>query len=207
VSSSAPKWVSAIETPVSRTSDPLDVVRGLLSLAPFSIIYVADLDAIRRRADNIGCLRRLREAFPDLHFWIDSGASDVAAVDLTRFFGEAIVGSESQRDLALLASQSNALLSLDFRGDEFMGPSEILTCPNIWPDRVIVMTLMRVGAGIGPDIGRLRFVRGLAGSRQIFAAGGVRGVDDLAVLKESGADGVLVASALHDGGLLPKDLD
>ena len=37
-----------IETPLSRTSEPLDVVAGLLSLHPFRTLYVADLDAIER---------------------------------------------------------------------------------------------------------------------------------------------------------------
>ena len=40
-----------------------------------------------------------------------------------------------------------------------------------------------------------------AGARAVFAAGGVRGEDDLARLRAIGVAGVLVATALHDGRL------
>src|SRR5262245_9451555 len=41
-----------IETPLSATSDAVDVTRGLLSLFPFRTLYVADLDAIERTGNN-----------------------------------------------------------------------------------------------------------------------------------------------------------
>ena len=35
-----------IETPLSRSAEPAAVLAGLLSVAPFRAVYVADLDAI-----------------------------------------------------------------------------------------------------------------------------------------------------------------
>ena len=61
------------------------------------------------------------------------------------------------------------------------------------------MTLGRVGSGAGPDLDRLAAIRARAGARRLYAAGGVRDKADLAALKDAGAAGVLVASALHDG--------
>ena len=195
-----------IETPLSRTADPVDVVCGLMRLSSFPILYVADLDAIRRHGENSDVLIRLREAFPQVVFWIDNGAADVEATKSARRFGEPVLGSESQRDLLLLTSQRDALLSLDFRADEFLGPPEIWTRSEAWPSRVIVMTLARVGADSGPDVHRIASVRARAGDRQLYAAGGLRDARDLEVLKVAGAAGVLVASALHDGRLSPDDL-
>ena len=43
-----------IATPLSPTSDPLDVTRGLMSVYPFTSIYAADLDAIDKRGSNQG---------------------------------------------------------------------------------------------------------------------------------------------------------
>jgi phosphoribosylformimino-5-aminoimidazole carboxamide ribotide isomerase len=40
-----------------------------------------------------------------------------------------------------------------------------------------------------------------AGVRDVYGAGGVRTTEDLVALKATGAAGVLVSSALHDGGL------
>ncbi len=67
------------------------------------------------------------------------------------------------------------------------------------------MTLGRVGADAGPDFERLAAVRRASGAA-LYAAGGVRGADDLAALARAGIAGALVASALHDGRLSAKDL-
>jgi phosphoribosylformimino-5-aminoimidazole carboxamide ribotide isomerase len=195
-----------IVTPLAATPDPVDVVAGLLQLAPFPTLYVADLDAIRGRGDNFAALARLRAAFPGLALWIDNGAADAAAVAATRAYGSPVLGSESQRDAALVAATPDAVLSLDFRADAFQGPPELLARPELWPAQIIVMTLHRVGGGAGPDLDRLAEIRQRAPARRLYAAGGVRNSADLNTLKRSGAAGALVASALHDGRLAKSDL-
>ena len=47
-----------ITTPLAATSDPVDVVRGLLAVYPFTTLYVADLDAIEHNGDNNAALAR-----------------------------------------------------------------------------------------------------------------------------------------------------
>jgi phosphoribosylformimino-5-aminoimidazole carboxamide ribotide isomerase len=195
-----------IETPLSPTPEPVDVVRGLMRLAPFQTLYVADLDAILERGDNFAELDRLRRAFPDCQLWIDNGSADARRVSATRAFGAPVIGSESQRDLELLVSESDVLLSLDFRDDAFQGPPELLARPDLWPQRIIVMTLARIGGSAGPDFQRLATIRRAAGPRHVFAAGGVRDRADLDALQAAGAAGALVASALHDGRIPSADL-
>ena len=194
-----------IETPLSATPDPADVTRGLMRLRQFPTLYIADLDAIRSRGDNFAALARLREAFPDVELWIDNGAATLAAVEATQRYGVPVLGSESQSDAALVASRRDALLSLDFRGEAFQGPPELLSQSELWPERVVVMTLHRVGGGTGPDLDRLAAIRTRAGGRKLYAAGGVRNDADLVALKTAGAAGVLVASALHDGSIAKTD--
>jgi len=201
-----------IVTPLSRSSDPLDVVGGLLSLLPFPALYVADLDAILLRGDNLKTVRRLRAAFPALRLWIDNGASGKNAVSaiVDSDLGLAVLGSESQTDNALVAANRGSdqvVLSLDFRGERFLGPACILKTPETWPSRVIVMNLVRVGGGAGPDFERLEAVLTIAGRREIYAAGGVRDRTDLITLRSSGCTGVLVASALHDGRLNRRNIE
>ena len=201
-----------IVTPLARTSDAVDIVGGLLGLHAFAALYVADLDAILRRGDNVASLRRLRAAFPALRLWIDNGAADATALAaiLDAGLGVPVLGSESQRDGALIAAYRDSdrvVLSLDFRAERFLGPEGVLESPGAWPGRVIVMTLARVGGEAGPDFDRLRAVRRIAGGRTVYAAGGVRDARDLAELKTLGCAGVLVASALHDGRVSRMDLE
>ena len=196
-----------IETPLSPTSHPADVVRGLMSVFPFRTLYVADLDAIERTGENDAVLGQLRAAFPRLAFWVDNGLAEADAARLDD--GHLVLGSEAQRDAALVASLKHdprVILSLDFRGDRFIGPPALLDTPDLWPQRVIVMTLARVGSGAGPDIERLSQIRNCAGDRRIYAAGGVRNSDDLMALRHAGIAGALVASALHDGTLTAAEM-
>lgn len=197
-----------IETPLSPTSEAVDVVRGLLTLHAFRTLYVADLDAIMATGDNVDAIRRIRQAFPSLDLWIDNGAADAGALDALSAskLGAPVIGSESQRDGALLSRVAEALLSLDFRGDAFLGPLEILERPELWPQRIIVMTLARVGSAAGPDIERLAAIRAIADGRMIYAAGGVRDANDLSMLRAAGLAGAIVATALHDGHLTGAEI-
>ena len=200
-----------LESPLAPTSDPMDVVRGLLSVYPFPTLYVADLDAIQREGDNLPTLSRIRAEFPGLQVWVDGGAADAAALEaLVRAdLGAPVIGSESQRDGALVAQHRDSgriVLSLDFRGDAFQGPAQILAEPALWPRRVIVMTLARVGSGAGPDLGRFAAIQSIAGGREIYAAGGVRDAADLSALKAAGAAGALIATALHERRVVGADL-
>jgi phosphoribosylformimino-5-aminoimidazole carboxamide ribotide isomerase len=200
-----------LKSPLSPTSDPVDVVRGLLTVYPFPTLYVADLDGIQSHGDNFPTLRRLREEFPALQLWVDNGAADVSALEAVvgANLGAPVIGSESQRDAKLIAQyrgSTRSVLSLDFRGDAFQGPPEILAKSALWPQRIIVMTLARVGSGAGPDLGRLASIQSIAGGREIYAAGGVRDADDLRALKEAGISGALIATALHERRIAAADL-
>lgn len=183
---------------------PQDVVAGFLALYPFRDIYLADLDAISGEPAQIALIKALEAQFPDVTFWLDAGFATEAAVysHLAAMRGRCVLGSESQRDLSLVArfcAHERIVLSLDHRGEERLGPPALFTDPSLWPQRVIVMTLGRVGTGAGPDSERLNAVRALAPDRLVYAAGGIGGEEDLDALKQLGCAGALVATALHSG--------
>jgi phosphoribosylformimino-5-aminoimidazole carboxamide ribotide isomerase len=201
-----------IETSLAKTSDPLDIVRGLLSLHPFRSLYIADLDAIEGRSNSDPLLAHIAGAFPNLGIWVDNGCSEAdTAEEFLRGHPSVllVLGSESQRDASLaeaLRNHERIILSLDFRGDKFLGPQALLERPKLWPDRLISMTLARVGSGAGPDFARFEEISCRASGRKIYLAGGLRGRDDAIAAKARGAAGILVASALHDGKLTKADL-
>jgi phosphoribosylformimino-5-aminoimidazole carboxamide ribotide isomerase len=187
-----------IVTPLAKTSAPLDIVAGLLTIYPFRTFYLADLDRIESRGSHESTLDALSAAFPRIVFWVDAGVRDATEARswLLRHPGAHLVlGSESLRSLtalAELAPMDRIILSLDYRGSFFVGPKEVYGAPHLWPKRVIVMLLERVGSNAGPDMDRL-----LEFKRQ---------APDLTRLNQAGISGVLVASALHDGRLTGTDL-
>ena len=195
-----------IQTPLASSSRPVDVARGLLAIHPFATLYVADLDAIEHDGNNNAALAQLKSEFPDLAFWVDNGVADLGRANswLGAGLGHLVLGSESQRDATLarrLCADRRVILSLDYRGDAFLGPAALLSDTGAWPARIIVMTLARVGSANGPDTDRLSAIRTRAPDKLVYAAGGVRDAADLAALRHAGLAGVLVASSLHDGKL------
>lgn len=201
-----------IRTPLAATSLPIDVVTGLLALAPFRTLYVADLDAIAGIGGHGEVIDGLKAAFPQLDLWVDAGEAhpDQVRARAAQGRGTSVIGTESLPDVAaageVLAAEG-VILSLDHDAAGPRGPAAVHDDPAFWPERVIVMTLARVGSGEGPDLAALERTAaraaGMGRRPSLYAAGGVRGPEDLDRLAAAGAAGVLVATALHDGRIGP----
>jgi HisA/HisF family protein len=202
-----------IETPLANSTEPADLARGLRALFPFRKIYVADLDGIEGRGRNTRLVPSLSQVLPHTEIWIDAGTGSrgAARAVLAAPIATLVVGSESLENARVwhdivAEAPSRTVLSLDFRGNEFMGPEALLDDPTLWPGRVIVMTLDSVGSGGGPDVARLQEIASRAGSRRVYAAGGIRDRADLDRVRAAGAAGALVASALHAQKITAGDL-
>ncbi len=185
---------------------PREVVNALLALHPFRRFYIADLDAIRKQGDQRAVVESLERAFPQLEFWVDAGFSRSADVSAFRATARSVpvLGSETLADPAeieRLPEADSFVLSLDFRGTERLGPEALFERPELWPPKVIVMTLGRVGSRRGPDLPLLAAHRQRAPEAAIYAAGGVRDAADLRALRRLGCAGALVATLLHAGAL------
>ncbi len=191
---------------------PEAVARTLVTHCAARQLYVADLDALQGRAAQLSALRAILKALPHIELWLDAGFADAAAaVALRERLGDdagrvvSVFGTESlssRRAIeAALAADTHAVLSLDRRDGQRLDAAGCWDRPALWPARVIVMTLERVGADAGPDLDTLRSVRARAPKAEWFGAGGIRDAADLARARDAGAAGWLVASALHDGRL------
>lgn len=201
-------------------SDPIEMARALCRHCASNRLYVADLDALTGGSAQAEVLRELLQALPALELWLDAGFADAgAAAALRERIGVPaarvvpVFASESLRSLSALrqafaAPRSGApagVLSLDRRDGQRLDPAGCWDHPELWPGRVIVMTLERVGADAGPDLDTLREVHARAPAAQLVGAGGIRHADDLARARDAGAHAWLVASALHDGRLAAAD--
>jgi len=197
------------------TSQPWTIVEALLRLHAFNTLYIADLDAIRGRVDNLSCVLDIHHRYPALEIWLDDGLY-TAPPALRRRAPDGrirlVVGSESVTHphlpemRALFAGADAPVLSLDFQAGAFVGPPDLLTDIARWPPKVIIMSLARVGSGTGPDLDRLLHFAARSPHTEWYVGGGVRHADDLHALASAGARGALVASVLHNGGVGANDL-
>ncbi|MDQ8697399.1 HisA/HisF-related TIM barrel protein [Hyphomicrobium sp. LHD-15] len=200
-----------LESPLAASADPVAVAKGLWSLFPFQRLYVADLEGIEGRGADFAMQERLCKGWPGSEVWIDDGLMQAPGAG-EHLLRRQVLGSESFSSLEDYArtrqlAGAAAPLSLDFRGDDFIGPAELLADAAFWPHRVIVMTLARVGSGEGPDLARLESIVAHAGAREVYAAGGVRNGDDLKALAGIGVAGALIATALHAGKITRRDIE
>lgn len=202
-----------IRSSLNDGADPASVLAGLLTVAPFSAVYIADLDRIEGVGGHDALIGGLAARYPGLEFWVDGGFAAPRDAFMAAGAGMVpVLGSESWRDSEALVQTAACLgkdrcvLSLDYRDDRFMGPEDLPSMSDAWPDRVVAMTLSRVGSGAGPDLARFDEIAGQAGGKRVFAAGGVRGLSDLEALRERGAAGALIATALHDRRLSQKEI-
>ena len=188
-----------LSSPLCPNGNPFELLASYCRLG-FSVIYLADLDALLGGDRQRGLLDRLVKSFPEVHFWLDCGWPPLKPdAQITP-----VIGSEclTSAFLDLLPSLPKPwILSLDFR-HRFLGPPKLLKRPDLWPDRVIVMRLERVGRRKGPAFHQLAALRGCFPQKGWVAAGGVRHRGDLARLARLGIETVLIATALH-GGQIP----
>lgn len=190
------------------SSEPLTVARVLCEHCAARQLYVADLDALQGGVGHAALVRQLLEALPGIELWLDAGFADVSqAQALCAGLGPVaerlvpVFGSESLRSRAALEAcfTTQGILSLDRRDGQRLDAAGCWDAPALWPPRVIVMTLERVGAGSGPDLATLAEVAARAPAHtQLIGAGGIASVADLDRAREAGASAWLVASALHD---------
>lgn len=187
-----------IRTPLGRADDPPELAARLVEAAGADTLYVADLDAIMGGPPQRNALARIGARLPGIDIWVDGGFH--APDEASRLEGgmRPVFGTESLAGSATVLPRE-AVLSLDFSAQGFVGPASCLAAHRAWPRRVICMTMAAVGSGNGPDVETIRSVAALAEGRAVFAAGGVRDAQDLHALRHEGCAGALVATALHDG--------
>lgn len=201
-----------IASPFGAADDPVAIARGLLAITGSPALYIADLDAIAGSGDHFERVRGLADALPGTTLWIDAGFSGVAdCAGWLPLGATLVIGSESLaavddwREIHA-AFGERVVLSLDFDAGGSQGPQALFADPALWPRRVIVMSLARVGTDAGPDIERLKAIIAMADGRAIFAAGGIRDARDLAALASLQAHGTLVATALHAEAVTQKEI-
>jgi phosphoribosylformimino-5-aminoimidazole carboxamide ribotide isomerase len=209
-----------IKSRLTASAQPLDVARAFRDHFGFNELYLADLDAIAGSAPALSLFRDLLGN--DFRLWIDAGLGHMALLASagahTLIAGlESISGPTVLHDIVQTYSASRVVFSLDLNNGMALGHTDTWASANPWDiarqaieigvARILVLDLADVGEAAGTrTLDLCERLRRSYPNLEITTGGGIRGVDDLKRLADKRVDNALVASALHDGRLTPKDV-
>ena len=212
-----------IQSGLTESTEPAQVLRALHAAFRCTSCYVADLDAIEQRPCNRCSIAEM--ARTGVSLIVDAGSSTREQIDdlLDLGVSQVVLSSESMHDLATLDSllhgidRSSLIFSIDLKHGQLLArdPAWQKKSPLELADavlgfgllQIIVLDLAAVGTGHGvPTLQLCQEIRQLSESVRIISGGGVQSRTCVIEAAQAGLNGLLIASALHDGRLVPQDL-
>jgi phosphoribosylformimino-5-aminoimidazole carboxamide ribotide isomerase len=213
-----------LESRITVSVEPLAVANAFRDTFGLSTLYVADLDAILNAEPNFKIYQALQS--DGFELFIDSGLRNAFDAEALLMAGasKVIAGLETWPSLATLEMMlqrvrpERVIFSLDLKAgqpirklDDVMSDDPIdIGCAVIESGirELIVLDLAAVGVSSGPTtLDICQSLRDFAPKLELITGGGIRSSNDLSTLRADGINGVLVASALHDGSIGPDDLN
>ncbi len=212
-----------VNSPYCPDGNPMSLAQAFRDRLGCRELYVADLDAIQKQGQNREIIARLADQ-TGLQLLVDAGIATPNGVRamLACGAGKVIIGSETLQAWASLREIQEAIpperlvFSLDMRAGQVLSacpdlagiqPSALLQKLSVsgW-NEIILLDLARVGTQTSLEWSLIAEARRRFPEIQLIAGGGVRSAGDLEELIRSGASGVLLATALHNGSITAEDL-
>ena len=211
-------------TRLTDSTEPAEILRALQAEFSCNTCYVADLDGIERGQINRCTLAEMIRMGVSL--MADAGVKTPDDVRQLTDIGvdRVIVSSESLVRIDLLHEYPQAAGTLDIVFSIDLKRGQLLAADAAWQGRspmelvrevigmgvreLIVLDLAAVGTSGGiPTLDVCRTIKQNWPEVRLISGGGVHSSDCLKAASATGIDGLLIASALHDGRLTLADLD
>jgi len=219
---------ASVLVPAGPADDAVTLARAFHDRLGCDEWYVADLDAISGAAPQRSLVRALAALGGRL--LVDAGVSTPARARETLADGggasatRVVIGLETLPSLAALGDvarvvgRERLVFSLDLREGEPVRPPGAphqgtpLELARAAVDRegvaaILVLDVARLGSGLGVDLDLVAALRRAHPGSELLAGGGIGSVRDLERLADSGCDGALIATALHDGSLAKEHVE
>ena len=213
----------AIESRLSSSAEPAELLRAMEQHFLVAVCYVADLDAIERQQMNRCTIAEMERTGVSLI--VDAGVTTVEQIETLFEIGvdRVVLSSESINDLTQLESMlkqfdpTSLIFSIDLKnrnllvGDPRWDGKPPLELARFVFERglrqLIVLDLAAVGTGHGvPTLELCQQIKSTLPGITLISGGGVSSAQCVVQAARAGLDGLLIASALHDGRLTKKDL-
>lgn len=205
-------------------ADPVALVRAYRETFESTAVYIADLDAIMGRGDNLAIIATIAASAPQLELLVDAGIHHAAqarrlldaGVKKVVIASESLIRLDAASGLLAVLGAEKALFSLDLKAQTVVWreSSDESNDPCIVAARLlslgfreaILLEMDRVGTRSRSDADILGGITAAAPGMAFIVGGGIASTAELLRLKRTGASGVLLATVLHDGTITRSDL-
>jgi phosphoribosylformimino-5-aminoimidazole carboxamide ribotide isomerase len=215
-----------IQSILHPNAEPVGLAGAVRDTLGLDALYLADLDAIAGRPPSLAIYQHI--ILYGIRLIVDAGLQDAtAAAPLLELRGAActiVAGLETVRgphdlvEIVQVAGAERVVFSLDlFDGRPRIAVPEAWRCDDPAAlareaidhgvRHLLVIDTARVGTGRGLGTASLiSRIRKSHSQVQISVGGGISRIEEIIELKNDGAAGVLVGSALHDGRIGRREL-
>lgn len=213
-----------VQSCLAPSADPLVLLERLHAALGCTEVYVADLDALEETGENLALVAALVNHVGGVHLLVDAGVR--SAADARRLLdigvGRVVLASETSTGPHQIAEIGRAVgfehvvCSLDLRQRSVVwgtaassiqsADAALASLSTSGIRSVILLEMDRIGAETGVDSHFLAPLIQRHQGIEILAGGGVQDIRDLLILRDIGAAGALVATALHRGTISREDL-
>ncbi|MHA1278749.1 MAG: HisA/HisF-related TIM barrel protein [Candidatus Helarchaeota archaeon] len=211
-----------IKSILTTSNAPIEIAKVFKTLFPITEIYIADLDAIMQGQSDFAYLDEIISK-TGLEIMLDAGLEEIRPIQalLEKGVTKVIIGTETLHSLSNVEAilgripPEKLVISLDMKQGQILTEAEKLrklspisavqTFEDLGIQEMIILELTKVGSESGIMTEPLREILKNT-SLSIVTGGGARTIGDLIFLRDAGVAGVLIATALHKGSILPQQL-
>lgn len=209
-----------INSVLTKSSQPHQVALKFEEMG-FQEIYVADLNFIQKKGDNLEYIDKITSK-TDLDVMVDGGFRTIEDVEpfIETGIKKVVLATETLRKFEEIRKvterfEISVTGSIDIKNEKIAAKSSKIKKPfkkvikrfeADGAEELIILNLSKVGTSSGIDKKYLKRALKYV-NIPILAGGGVRNKTDLSHAEKIGASGVLVATALHNGSIKGNDFN
>lgn len=193
------------------SADPFKIAKALKKVGA-KRMYIADLDAIENRGNNLNIIKEINTIIPVM---LDSGANNIRSTkEALEIADKIIIATETLENMDDLQEilkkhdKNRIIVSIDIKDNEIFSKhlnislKELINKINeIKPSEVILLDISRVGTEKG--VNKAFINQFLKLPTDLIIGGGITD-KDIKELEKSGLNKFLVGSVLHKGKLSTK---
>lgn len=199
------------DSKICSSADPVEMVSAVRPAE----VYIADLDRLSNSGSNFEAIRKISGIAGTM---VNIGIREKEDIEKCMAIADTVILSTEASSFEIMKYASlhhpgRTSITIDIKNgvvltddkDLKKKPEELVKLLNELKIRdIVIIDLSKVGSSEGINREFLRAVRKIS-NHDILFGGGIKGMDDIQILKEIGINGALVATAVHNGSI-PIDL-